>query len=169
MSEDTFYATVVGEDRVSNFDLLPTIVQTILISKIEEYTERMRDLAADLLDERLGTKTGKMTGDDIQTDVSVEGRSIKGRVYLTAIPYARIQEEGGTTSPHMIYPRNGKVLAFQGATGDKVFATRVFHPGGTIPGKHFMRDARRQLGPEISRGLKRALVEGIRQNMRGFS
>jgi hypothetical protein len=166
MSEDTFYATVVGEDRIRNFDLLPTVVQTILIDKVEQFVEEMRDLAAANLDERLGTKTGRLTGDSIETEVRVEGRQVKGRLFIEGVPYARIQEEGGTTPAHMIYPVNGKALAFTGALGDKVFALRVFHPGGFIPSKHFMRDARRELGPAISRGLKAALVQGIRENMR---
>lgn len=168
-SSDYFYAEVVGQQRVSNFDRMPAIVQTILTEKIEAYTERMADIAGDLMAERLGTKTGRLNASAIQTVVTKDGKTIRGSLRLANIPYARIQEEGGTTPPHMIYPRNAKVLAFIGATGDKVIARRVYHPGGMIEGKHFMRDARRQLGPEISRGLKKAIVDGIRQNMRAQS
>lgn len=166
MSQDVFFATVVGAGRIQNFDRLPDIAQAILIDKVESYAERMADLAGQLMDERLGSKSGRLTSEALRVDVSVEGKTIKASLSIPGIPYAQIQEEGGTTPAHMIYPVNGKVLAFIGATGDKVMATRVFHPGGTIQGKHFMRDARRQMGPEISRGLKKALVEGIRQNMR---
>lgn len=166
MSDDVFYATVVGEDRVQNFDRLPVIAQAIIIQKVTQFTEKMAQTAGDLLEERLNTKTGRLSASAIETDVTVEGGSIKGRAFIANIPYARIQEEGGTTPAHMIYPKKSRVLAFMGSMGDKVFATRVFHPGGAIPGKFFMRDARRQMGPEISRGLKQALVQGIRENMR---
>lgn len=166
-TDDIFYAEVVGEDRVRNFDRLPVIAQTIIIKKVTEYTEKMAELAGDLLEERLGTKSGKLNASAIETDVKVEGGRVKGRAFISGIPYARIQEEGGVTSAHMIYPNKGRLLAFIGSMGDKVFATRVFHPGGAIPGKFFMRDARRQMGPQISKGLKQAIVQGIRENMRG--
>lgn len=163
---DLFYAEVVGQDRINNFDLLPVIAQTIIIDKVTAYTEKMADIAGGLLEERLNTKTGRLGPSAIDTEVIVEGGFIKGRAFIANIPYARIQEEGGTTPAHMIYPNKGRVLAFMGSMGDRVFATRVAHPGGAIPGKYFMRDARRQMGPEISRGLKNAIVQGIRENMR---
>lgn len=163
---DAFYATVVGEERINNFDKLPTIVQTILVEKVTQFAEDMADRAGRLMDERLGSKSGRLGSTAIETEVTVQGKLIKAQVFLANVPYARIQEEGGTIGPHMIYPKNAKVLAFQAATGEKVIASRVFHPGGRIEGKHFMRDARREMGPEISRGLKRALVQGIRENMR---
>lgn len=163
---DTFYAEVVGQDRINNFDRLPVIAQAIIIQKVTAYTEKMAQVAGDLMEDRLQTKTGRLNADSIETEVTVEGGTIKGRAFIAGIPYARMQEQGGTTPAHMIYPQKGRVLAFMGAMGDKVFATRVFHPGGAIPGKFFMRDARRQVGPEISRGLKQAIVQGIRENMR---
>lgn len=169
MSTDAFYAEVVGQDRINNFDRLPVVAQAIIIQKVTAYSEKMADLAGDLLEERLGTKSGRLSASSIETEVTVEGGNIKGRVFIANIPYARMQEQGGTTPAHMIYPQKGRVLAFMGAMGDKVFATRVFHPGGAIPGKFFMRDARRQMGPEISRGLKQAIVQGIRENMRNGS
>lgn len=168
-SSDYFYADVVGENRVQNFDRLPDIAQEILIAKIEEFADKVRDRAAEYLDERLHTRTGRLSGDKIDTEVTVQGKMVKARIFLANIPYARAQEEGATTPPHMIYPSKARVLRFIGATGEKVFAREVFHPGGIIHGKHFMRDARRDFGPEISRGLKKALVEGIRANMRRSS
>lgn len=166
MSDDLFYATVVGEDRIRNFDRMPEIAQRIILAKVQDFTDKMADVAGTLMDERLGQKTGRLNASAIQTEVRVIDGKIQGRVYIEGIPYARIQEEGGQTSPHAIYPINAKVLAFQAATGDKVFARKVMHPGGYIEGKHFMKDAYRSMGPEISRGLKRAIVEGIRANMR---
>ena len=163
---DPFYATVVGEDRIRNFERLPEIAQAIIFQKVEDFTERMAREAANLMDQRLGTKTGRLSGEAIETEVRVINGKIQGRVFIEGIPYARIQEEGGRTPAHMIYPREAKLLAFQGATGEKVFATRVMHPGGFIEGKRFFKDAYRQMGPELSKGLKKALVEGIRANMR---
>lgn len=160
---------VVGANRLRNFDRQPEIVQRILLAKIEAFTDKLARTAGDLMSERLQSKTGRLTSDKIQTEVTQEGSRVTGKVFVAGVPYAKIQEEGGTTRPHEIYPRNGKVLAFIGATGEKVVARSVYHPGGTIQGKHFFKDAYRQMAPEISRGLKKALVDGIRANMRGQS
>lgn len=169
MRDDVFYAEVVGEDRIRNFDRMPEVAQRIILDKIQDFTDKMARLAGDLMEQRLQPKTGRLSADDIQTKVEVVGGKIQGRVFIENNPYVAIQEKGGVTPPHMIYPKNGKILAFMGATGEKVFASRVMHPGGVIQGKHFMKDAYRQMGPEISRGLKKAIVEGIRANMRGVS
>lgn len=166
MSGDTFYVDVVGASRIENFDQLPIIVQAILTQKVQDLTEQLAELAGDLMDERLGQKSGRLSGAGITTDVRTVGKTIEGSVMFPDLPYVRIQEKGGVIPPHMIYPRNGRALAFYGATGEKVLAKRVSHPGAVIEGKHFARDARRQMAPQISRGLKQALVQGIRQNMR---
>ena len=166
MSDDPFFVTVIGANRLNSFDRQPEVVRKILLDKVAVLTEKLAQVAGRLMSERLKSKTGRLTPSDIQTEVNEVGGGVVGRVFIQGVPYARIQEEGGQTSPHIIYPKNSKVLAFIGATGDKVIASRVFHPGGHIPGQHFFKDAYRQMGPEISRSLKKALVEGIRQNMR---
>jgi len=157
---------LVGANRLRNFDREPEVVQRILIDKIKTYTDKLAQVAGDLMAARLHSKTGNLTRDKIQTEVKQDGRTVTGKIFIDGVPYARIQEEGGTTKPHEIYPKNGKVLAFIGATGDKVIARSVYHPGGTIQGKHFFKDAYRQMAPEISKGLKKAIVEGIRADMR---
>lgn len=73
----------------------------------------------------LVTATGEVTG-----EIGPEG-----------IAYAAIHEFGGTTGPHVIVPRNSKVLAFM-AGGKQVFSKIVNHPGSVIP-------ARPYLGPAI--------------------
>jgi hypothetical protein len=44
-----------------------------------------------------------------------------------AAPYAIFLDKG--TRPHVILPRNAKVLVFQGSGGGTVFASKVNHPG----------------------------------------
>lgn len=59
------------------------------------------------------------------------------------------------TAPHVIAPKNGKVLRFV-ANGDVRFARSVNHPG--TKGKHFMR-AGREAGLMVLRaGLPRAIA-----------
>ena len=53
-----------------------------------------------------------------------------------SVKYAKIQDEGGTTKPHIIRPRNGKVLAFT-VGSETVFTRIVHHPGSNIPASHW--------------------------------
>jgi hypothetical protein len=169
MSSDLFFVDVVGENRLLNFDRQPETVRALLLQKVEDWTERLYEATQDNIYARTkgDTLSGRMIA-SLRSQVFEEGKRIRGRVYydLGVAPHARIQELGGTTPPHMIFPTNGKVLAFIGATGDKVITSRVFHPGGVIPPMYAMKDAYREMGPEISRGIKRAIVQGIMQDMR---
>lgn len=58
----------------------------------------------------------------------------------TNVVYARIHEEGGTTSPHVIRPVNAQALAFQ-VGGNTVFAAFVNHPGSQIPARPYLKPA----------------------------
>lgn len=51
----------------------------------------------------------------------------------TNVIYARIQQLGGETRPHVIRPRNKKALYFNGR-----FAQKVNHPGSVIPARPFL-------------------------------
>lgn len=51
----------------------------------------------------------------------------------TNVEYAAIQNFGGTTKAHVINPRNGKVLAFDG-----IVCRSVHHPGSKIPARPYM-------------------------------
>lgn len=47
--------------------------------------------------------------------------------------YARIHQEGGKTSPHVIKPRNAKALSFLG-----IYRKLVRHPGSDIPARPYL-------------------------------
>lgn len=171
MSEDFISVKVVGErSLLRNFDQLPDVVQKIVLAKVEGYARDLEDRVIDSIERNTTTKSGRLLSAVRREVLQRDGR-VEGRVYIdeAVAPYARAIDRGASTPPHMIYPRNGKVLAFLGATGDKVFATRVFHPGGQITPRYFMKEARGSLGPEISKGLKNAVVQGIRAHMRSGS
>ena len=158
---------ILGDrNLIRNLDQMPDTVRAILVDKVEVWTNKAREAVEANILQRFSQKTGRLL-EGVDSEVTQEGPRVEGRVFVSGVPYARAQESGGSTPPHMIYPRdNNKVLAFIGATGDKVFATRVFHPGGQIMGKYYMKDAYRELSPQIGKGVKKAVVEGIRQKMR---
>jgi hypothetical protein len=165
-TSDFLYVDVLGDrNLLRNLDQMPDTVRAILLDKVAKYTEQIADDVRDNIINRLNQKTGQLLA-GVKTELRTEGVRIDGRVYIAGSPHAMVQEKGAVTPPHMIFPRNGKVLAFLGATGHKVFATRVFHPGGQIPAHHFLKDAFRANGPAISRGIKNAVVQGIRAKMR---
>ena len=49
------------------------------------------------------------------------------------LPYARIHQKGGKTSPHVIRPKRKKALAFGG-----VVRKKVNHPGSDIPARPYL-------------------------------
>lgn len=158
---------IMGErELLRNLNQMPDTVRTILADKARLWTEKTQQKVQDNIRERFKEGGSGKLLEGVEMEVVQDGVRVEGRVFIAGVPYARAQEDGALTPPHMIYPRNGKLLAFIGATGDKVFATRVFHPGGQIRGKHYMKDAYREMAPQISRGIKNAVVQGIRASMR---
>jgi hypothetical protein len=88
----------------------------------------------------------------VSTGIDVTDDTIVGTAGAYDLPYLRIQEYGGVTSPHDIFPVNAAALAFfmpggflpfkpGAATGDMVFAKVVHHPGSKIPERSYARSA----------------------------
>jgi len=166
MADDFLSVEVIGERALTrNIDQMPEVVRTILAVKVKDWTHRLAEAVRSNIESRLSQKSGKLLR-GVQEEVIVGRDRVEGRVFIAGVPHAQAQERGAVIPPHIIRPRNAKVLAFFAATGDKVIASRVFHPGGQIPPHYFMKDAYREMGPEISRGIKKAVVEGILARMR---
>lgn len=163
--DDFLYVDVLGErNLIRNLDRMPETVRVILVAKVRDWANKTAAAVRENILQRL-KGSGKLA-QSVEVELINDGMRVEGRVYIAGQPHALAQERGAAIPPHIIRPRNGKILAFYGAMGDKVFATRVFHPGGQIPAAHFMKDAYREMGPEISRGIKKAVIDGIRANMR---
>lgn len=164
--EDFLYVKTLNERKLlKNIEDIPDDVRGILVDKVREWTTKIYDSVISNIHARLKTKSGKLL-EGVEMEVVQEGVRVEGRVWIAGVPYALAQEKGAVTPPHQIHPRDGRVLAFLAASGHKVFATRVFHPGGQIPAQHFMKDAYRSVSPQVTRGLRYHLVEKFRQ--KGF-
>ena len=85
---------------------------------------------------------------------------MSGAVFSQGVPYARIQEDGGRTPPHIIVPKMARVLAFSGPAG-LVFAKRVNHPGSNIPGRSYMKSAVAQMRGEFNDGIRQVVNDAI--------
>lgn len=109
----------------------------------------------------------------VQSEVDEGLFDITGRVFVEGIPYARIQEEGGQTSPHVISPVKAQALAFMaggkqgfsggGAGGALVFAKRVNHPGSRIPQRSYARLALVQMRGAFETGIRASTVDAVRE------
>jgi hypothetical protein len=177
MNDHFLSVDLTGERKLlQGFDEMPDIVRAVLRKKVETWTNRLRDMVEDnirtSLNKTVGIKPKKYSGsprhlaDSVEVEIVDAGLKINGNVYIRGIPYAEIQDSGGHTPPHVIRPREAKILAFIAASGDKVFATRVFHPGAVIPPTHYMRDAYRTMSPKVTDGLYYELVRKIKDRMR---
>lgn len=163
MANDFISVQVLNERKLlRNLEELPDTVRGVLVEKVRGWTQDLHDEVIANIRERLKTKSGDLL-EGVQMEIIQEGLRVEGRVYIAGVPYAQIQDQGGVTPPHIIRPRNAKVLAFLAASGHKVFATRVFHPGGQIAPKNFMKDAYRTVSPRVTRGLRYHLVEKLRR------
>lgn len=167
MSDDFLFVNLTGDRKLlRTLGEIPDIVRDILRAKITQWTETMRDQVVENIQSRLQSKSGKLEN-SVRIEFTEDGVRFNGKVYIAGVPYAQAQERGAFIPPHMIYPHEAKVLAFIAASGDKVFATKVFHPGGVIPAANFMRDAYRFISPKITRGLRYYIVETINRRLRG--
>ena len=72
----------------------------------------------------------------------------------TNVIYARIQNEGGKTRPHIIRPRNKKALYFNGH-----YAKKVNHPGSDIPARPFLK-----LTDDDYDEIRQAIINHITKN-----
>lgn len=165
-SEDFLYVNLLNDRKLlRDIDAIPDDIRLVIREKMKPWMDQLKALVISNIETRLQRKSGKLE-DSIDLDIIEEGIRFEGRVYSHGVPYAKIQEEGGTTPPHQIFSQNGKVLAFMAASGHKVFATHVFHPGGTIAPTHFMKDAYREMSPKITRGLYYQIIEKVRNRLR---
>jgi hypothetical protein len=101
----------------------------------------------------------------VQAEIEEEPGAITGRVFTQGVPYAKIQEEGGVTSPHIILPKTASVLAFMdpggagGGPGGLVFAKRVNHPGSNIPARPYATTALAMMRGEFEGGIRGVVAE----------
>jgi hypothetical protein len=154
--------------------------QTRLVRRFENATQalhdRLRDIIrtetdtiADLARARMGelfSNPGRMQA-SVSTKIDDGGTVIEGSVSATGLPFLAIQEYGGVTSPHDIFPVNAQVLFFMtprsaqfragsASAINEVFAPVVHHPGSVLPERSYLRYALAQRRSAILAAFARA-------------
>lgn len=103
----------------------------------------------------------------LSSTVSERDGELNATVSASGLPYLAILEFGGQTSPHSIFPRNAKVLAFMSpamispfrAGGQStIFAAHIQHPGSRFPERSYMRAALALQKAQIIKHIKEVLV-----------
>lgn len=89
--------------------------------------------------------------------VEADEASVSAGIDTAAVPYAAIQEDGGTTRAHVIEAINAAALRFE-IGGRMVFAKRVMHPGSVIPAHSFLATALAELAPVARETIADAVV-----------
>lgn len=135
------------QDRVSE-------ANDLLAQKLAEKVRA--NLSGDVLKSRSGRLLNAVTlQTDNQDDLSEGSVGIDGDV-----PYAGIQEYGGTTKAHVIQATNVKALAF-GWLGKSAFFKQIMHPGSVIPERSYLRRALDDSVDDIQTGYTQAVLDAF--------
>ena len=133
------------DDLAAAVEAKALALQERLLARVEA------NLSGDILQTRSGTLKAS-----IVASLTADPSSVSVAVASRGVPYAAIQEYGGTTPAHDIVPVKARALAFAG-----VFATRVHHPGSTIPARSYLGSALEAMHDEIAGGLKETVLEAL--------
>lgn len=121
------------------------MLQARLLAKVE----------TNLSGEVLRARSGQLKA-SIVAELAVGATDVTATVASHGVPYAAIQELGGTTPAHDIVPVKARALAFAGG-----FARRVHHPGATIPARFYLGSALDAMRDEVTGGLKDAVLTAL--------
>jgi phage gpG-like protein len=156
---------VIGDDVVAErFRRMPDGIRRALLAKVFTLTLLLEAHVKNdkLSGQVLNTRSGRLKR-SIQGSVEDNGDIITGSVFSSGdVPYAAIQEFGGTTSPHDIVPVKAKALSFM-MHGKQVFAKIVHHPGSKIPERSYLRSALSDMKQQIVTELEQATREAVRR------
>lgn len=148
-------ARVIGDAQVvahvsrMTADLLPNVVRKAEELGVGLEAHIKRDY---LSGQVLHVRSGQLRN-SIHHETALITNGVQERVYSAGVPYAAIQNYGGHTSAHMIYPRTAQALAFT-MGGRTVFAKAVHHPGSYIKARPYMEPALEDYRVKIIEGFQ---------------
>ena len=152
---------LIGDKEiVARLEAMPEKLSQGLLRAVTALTLELEGLVKEKLSgEVLKVRSGTLRG-------SVHAEMEQGPDWVsgigTKVPYAAINEYGGTIAPHLILPKKGRMLAFSWQGKNCVMA-KVNHPGSKIPERSFLRSAMRELEPKIREQLAGAAREATNQ------
>lgn len=148
-------ATVADSWLIARLEKAPMAHLAAVSMQMEQVASYMYDrVYKKLSGDRLNVVSGRLRR-NLQKDVVVVGDKVTARVFIVGVPYARIQERGGKTRPHLIVPRMARALRFE-VGGGVIYAMRVRHPGSRIPASLYMRSVLIEERTRLNRMIKDA-------------
>lgn len=155
---------------VAKLGRLPLASRDRLRVFMARFTLQLRDQVKANIADRFQSKGPLYQG--VQSEIEESTDEVSGRVFINDVPYAAIQEYGGTTPPHVIVPKNAQALAFLtrgggfssgGGGSTLVFAKRVNHPGSRIPERSYARLALVQTRGAFETGIRAVTAEAVQE------
>lgn len=160
----------ISGDRelIARLKSMPASVHAALLAKVQALALKLEGHIKrnKLSGQVLNRKSGRLMR-SINSKTTQTPDSVFGVVFQSAdVPYGAIHEFGGQTRAHLIVPKKAAILRFIKG-GDKVFATRVNHPGSKMPERSYMRSGLRDMSEEISKGIKQAVLREVQGKTEG--
>jgi phage gpG-like protein len=145
------------------FAQMPQALRSALREKVEALAGAVRD---HIVNDKLSGQVLQVRSGALRASIDYEMAADGGPSAMVGsfgdLPYAAIQEFGGTTSPHDIAPVKAQALAFL-LHGKTVFARRVHHPGSVLPERSYLRSAMADMKDEIAQGLLDVVLQELRR------
>jgi phage gpG-like protein len=130
-------------------------IRANLRAEVVKLTRQLTELVrANLSGRVLQKRSGRLYG-SIRSRMIETKDEIGGEVWTEGVPYARIHEFGGTTSPHVIAAKNSASLAFVW-NGQLTFRKSVNHPGSRIPQRSYLQSALEEMRADIVEAYREA-------------
>lgn len=132
--------TLVGKEAlVARLVGAPTRLMSELKGELTPFAMALRDDAG----RRAGKRSGRLDASITATVTALGSTRMEVLLQTTGVPYAKIQEEGGSIPPRTINTTKASALAFMwmgsgAAKGDTAFFHHVNWPGARIPAKHYI-------------------------------
>ena len=143
----------------------PKIAESISREMLKQMIALSSHVATEHLSGRPGLRniTGTLRRSILASPkVADSGNAILGTVSADpSVPYARIQEYGGTVNIPEIVPRRARALRFV-VNGRTVFAKRVRAHRVTIPARSYMRTSLEEKKADILGGLNTAIAAAVK-------
>lgn len=129
---------------------LPDELRAAVLDKSQTLADALQQKVAQKLSgEVLQSRTGQLR-DSIMGDVQETDAGVNASMFVNSdVPYAAIQEYGGTTKAHVIAAVSGKMLVFN-AGGKLMFAQQVNHRGSVIPEHSYLRSSLDDMSDDIT-------------------
>ena len=149
---------IAGADAlVERLQSMPERVAASLASAMAGLGVDLRGLVQDsMAGSGLKSRSGRLAQ---SIEVEVDETSVSAAIDAGSVPYAAIQEYGGTTRAHVIEAINAAALRFA-LGGRTIFAKRVMHPGSVIPAHSFLATALAELAPVARETIADAVSAG---------